>query len=101
MLLTTKPLQAGAPGLQKTIRHQFGRMQCLFPGISNCDITIKKIRNGPTRSWLVAAKVDLPGEVLFAKEMAETSQKATEMVIADIESQLQRYHEQMAGNRQW
>jgi ribosome-associated translation inhibitor RaiA len=38
--------------------------------------------------------VNLPGEVLFAKELAESSQKATDLVIAAIESQLLKYKEQ-------
>jgi putative sigma-54 modulation protein len=94
MLLKTKPFTEGVPTLRKTICHQFGKIQSLFNGINNCDITIKKVKNGQAKHWLVAAKVDLPGEVLFAKEMAETSQKATDMVIAAIESQLLKYKEQ-------
>lgn len=78
------------PETQKLIEEKFERLERQFDRIERCNILLKKEKNAKRDNFLVEANLVIPGNDLFAKELAESFEVAAEMVCRSLESQIKK-----------
>jgi putative sigma-54 modulation protein len=59
--------------------------------IEQCQILLKKEKNGKQENYIVEGKLVLPGNDLFAREQAASFEVAAENVCLDLERQLHKH----------
>ncbi|MEK6782586.1 MAG: ribosome-associated translation inhibitor RaiA [Bacteroidota bacterium] len=79
------------PKTQRAVEEKFERFDKLFDRIERCNILLKKERNEKRDNFLVEATLVVPGNDLFAKELAESFEVAAEKVCQNLESQIKKH----------
>lgn len=79
------------PETQKLIEEKFERLERQFDRIERCNILLKKEKNAKRDNFLVEAILVIPGNDLFAKELAESFETAAQEVCRSLESQLKKH----------
>ncbi len=78
---------------EELIQNKFKRFEKLLPGIMRCNIVLRKEKNDEQNSYIVEAKLQIPGNDLFAKEQAVSYEVAAENVCIDLENQIRKQKE--------
>lgn len=78
---------------EEVIQEKFKRFERLLPGMIRCDIVLRTEKNGEQNSFIVEAKLMVPGTDLFAKEQASSFEIAAEEVCIDLENQIRKQKE--------
>lgn len=78
---------------EELIQKKFKRFEKLLPGMMRCDIVLRMEKNGEQNSYIVEAKLQVPGNDLFAKEQAASYEMAAENVCIDLENQIRKQKE--------
>lgn len=79
------------PTTQMVIQEKFERFERQYDRIERCNILLKKEKNAKRDNFLVEATLVIPGNDLFAKELAESFEVAAEKVCRSLESQIKRH----------
>jgi putative sigma-54 modulation protein len=79
------------PETQAAIQEKFERFDKQYDRIERCNILLKKEKNAKRNNFLLEATLVIPGNDLFAKELAESFEVAAEKVCRSLESQMKRY----------
>jgi putative sigma-54 modulation protein len=79
------------PETQIVIQEKFERFERQYDRIERCNILLKKEKNAKRNNFLVEATLVIPGNDLFAKELAESFEIAAEEVCRSLESQLKKH----------
>jgi putative sigma-54 modulation protein len=70
-------------------------LEKLFESIAQCNIVLKKQKNDKQNNFIVEAKLEVPGNDLYASDQAESFEIATEKVCKDLESQVKKHKEKL------
>jgi ribosomal subunit interface protein len=84
---------------EEVVEQKFRKLEKLFDKIDKCEIVIKKEPKGLIDKFFVEAKLFVPGNVLFAKETADSFESAANEVALDLESQLRKYKDKLYEKR--
>ena len=76
---------------QKAIQEKFERFEKEYDRIERCNILLKKEKNTKRENFLVEATLVVPGNDLFAKELADSFEIAAEKVCQDLERQIKKH----------
>ncbi len=76
---------------QKAVQEKFERLEKQYDRIERCNILLKKEKNAKRDNYLVEATLVVPGNDLFAKELADSFEIAAESVCQDLERQLKKH----------
>ena len=80
---------------KKEIEKKFQNVARIYKRALRCDVTLLKENNSKQNNYCMEAKMVVPGNVLFAKERAESFELAFEKLITNIKHQLLKYKEQL------
>lgn len=75
----------------RTIEEKFERFDRKYDRIEDCRVVLKKEKNQNQQTCVVEARLAVPGNDLFAREKADSYQKAAEMVCIDLENQIRKH----------
>lgn len=89
-IIQTPHIQKLNPETQKAVLGKFERFERQFNRIERCSILLKKEKNAKRSNFLVEATLVVPGNDLFAKELAESFEVAAEKVCLNLESQIKK-----------
>ena len=64
---------------QKAVQEKFERLEKQYDRIERCNILLKKEKNAKRDNYLVEATLVVPGNDLFAKELADRDRKSTRL----------------------
>lgn len=78
---------------QEYIIKKFNHLDKLYHRIEECQVIFKREKNEKQNSYLIEAKLAVPGNDLFAREEAENLELAVDKTCSDLESQLRRKKE--------
>lgn len=78
---------------EELIQKKFKRFEKLLPEMMRCDIVLRIEKNGEQNSFIVEAKLMVPGNDLFAKEQSASYEMAAEKVCIDLENQIRKQKE--------
>jgi putative sigma-54 modulation protein len=78
---------------EELIQKKFKHLERLLPEMMRCDIVLRMEKNGEQNSFIVEAKLQIPGNDLFAKEQAASYEMAAENVCTDLENQIRKQKE--------
>jgi putative sigma-54 modulation protein len=81
--------------LKREIKKKFKSAERIYQRTVSCDITLFKEDNNDENDYCIEAKMVVPGNILFAKEKAESFESALDKLIPDIKHQLIRYKEKL------
>jgi ribosomal subunit interface protein len=94
-IIQSPHIQKLNPETQKAVLGKFERFERKFDRIERCNIVLKKERNTKRDNFLVEATLVVPGNDLFAKELAESFEVAAEKVCLNLESQIKKKKSQL------
>ena len=81
--------------LKREIKRKIQNTARIFKRALCCDITLFKENNSEQNGYCIEAKIVVPGNVLFAKERAESFESALDKLIVDMKHQLLKYKEKL------
>lgn len=89
------------PGQQlvELVHSRFNHLGEMYDHIHHCDVVLRKEKSGQERSFIVEAKLEVPGSRLFAVEKEESFEAALRKLIDDLEHQLRKYKEELEERR--
>jgi putative sigma-54 modulation protein len=80
---------------KKEIEKKFQNAARIYKRVLSCNVTLFKENYSNQNNHCIEAKMVVPGNVLFAKERAESFQSALDQLITNIKHQLLKYKEQL------
>jgi putative sigma-54 modulation protein len=80
---------------EEFIINKFSHLDKIYSRIEGCHVIFKREKSSTQNSWLIEAKLTVPGNDLFASEAAENLELAVDRVCADLESQLRKRKEKL------
>jgi putative sigma-54 modulation protein len=107
MIIKTKvmQLQIESPhievrdSLMEKVRTSFEHFGKRYDRITNCSVVLRKEKSDVQKYFFIEAKIEVPKEILFASDRAETFEIALDKVIHDLEHQLRHYKELLGEKR--
>ncbi len=78
---------------EEFIQKKFKHLEKLLPEMMRCDIVLRMEKSEEQNSYVVEAKLMIPGNDLFAKEQATSYEMAAENVCIDLENQIRKQKE--------
>jgi putative sigma-54 modulation protein len=85
--------------LMDKVRTKFENLNRFYSRIESCDVVLKKEKSDTGKECHIQAKLEVPGNTLFASEFAESFETALEKVTEDLEHQLRRRKEELDERR--
>lgn len=80
---------------QEYIIKKFTHLDKLYNRIEECQVIFKREKNEKQNSFVIEAKLAVPGNDLFAREDEENFELAVDKTCADLESQLRKKKEKL------
>ncbi len=77
-------------GQEEFIIKKFGHLDKIYSRVQDCDVVFKIENANDKNSYIIEAKVIVPGHNLFAREAAEKFEVAADRVSADLMSQIRK-----------
>jgi len=77
------------------IRKKFDHLAKRYDRINRCDVVLRKEKSESQKYFLIEAKMEVPGKILFARDEAESFEIALDKLIHDLEHQLNRHKEEI------
>jgi putative sigma-54 modulation protein len=85
--------------LMEKVRTRFEHLGKRYDRITGCNVVLRKEKSDVQKYFFIEAKIEVPKEILFASDRAETFEIALDKVIHDLEHQLRHYKELLGEKR--
>lgn len=85
--------------LTELIQRKIGHLEKRYDRINHCDVVLRKDKNDVKKSFFVETKIEVPGNILFASDKAESFEEALSKVVDDLEHQLAKFKEELDDRR--
>lgn len=83
--------------LERLIESKFHHLENIYDRIGHCDVVLRKEKSDQNKPYSIEAKMEVPGNLLFASEREHSPELALRKLMKDIEHQLTRYKEELAN----
>ncbi len=74
---------------------KFNHLERIYNRIEECSVVFKREKSSNQNSWVIEARLAVPGNDLFGREAAENLELAVDRVCDDLESQLRKRKERL------
>ena len=91
------PHQRISQETKELVEEKFKRFNRKYKRIENFYIVLKKEKNQEQDLFSVEARLAVPGQDLFAHEIADSYAKAAQMVCVDLEGQIKKRKEKLGS----
>lgn len=81
------------------LEKKLSKLNKLFDRIGKCSVALKLEKNAVKDKCVIEARLAVPGNDLFAREGAETFEKAVDPLVNELKQQLLKYKEKMLERR--
>lgn len=81
--------------LKREIKRKLQSSARIYERAVCCDVALLKENNDKYNDYCIEAKIVVPGNVLFAKERAESFESALDKLITDLKHQLLKHKEKL------
>ena len=81
--------------LVQFIDRKVGKLEQFFDRIIHADVKLRLENSGQVKDKVAEVKLDVPGQVLFAKEISKSFEQSVGAAVDNLQRQLTKYKEKI------